>query len=471
MNRKERRAAAKRGKDLVTPAYGKPKNLSVANLLAEARRHFQQGHSTQAQDACYQILTREPSHAQSLNLLGVIAQASGRHEIAINFFAKAIAADKLDAAIHYNIASSYQALDQRDKAAVYFKKAIALGLSGKDAEGFILQNSAIVACVDRAFEKWPLPIENAQLFGPAGIEPFAGDVFLRCAMETIPICGLELEIFLTHFRLALLHLANQTVLTAHTVSENIFRFSCALAQQCFINEYVYAQGNDETQLAIQLRDLLLERITAGSEVPPLMLAAVAAYFPLHSLPIAEAFLARDWPETVTGLLRQQIREPLEEMRDRTGIPALTPVEDSMSLQVMQQYEENPYPRWTINPLSVLAGERIMKGEPACSEGAGKDILITGCGTGAHAFQIAQYFPEARVLAIDISLPSLAYARRRTREEACAISNMRKPTSSSWERSAAASIASRRWAFYTISPIRRPPGVGCFRCCGQMAKCG
>lgn len=238
MNRKGRRAAAKRGKDLVTPAYGKPKNLSVANLLAEARRHFQQGHSTQAQDACYQILTHEPSHAQSLNLLGVIAQASGRHEIAINFFAKAIAADKLDAAIHYNIASSYQALDQRDKAAVYFKKAIALGLSGKDAEGFILQNPAIVACVDRAFEKWPLPIENAQLFGPAGIEPFAGDVFLRCAMETIPICGLELEIFLTHFRLALLHLANQTVLTAHTVNENIFRFSCALAQQCFINEYV-----------------------------------------------------------------------------------------------------------------------------------------------------------------------------------------------------------------------------------------
>ena len=46
---------------------------------------------------------------------------------------------------------------------------------------------------------------------------------------------------------------------------------------------------------------------------------------------------------------------------------------------------------------------------------GRDILIAGCGTGSHSIETAQRFPEAKILAIDISRTSLAYARRKTRE--------------------------------------------------------
>jgi len=86
------------------------------------------------------------------------------------------------------------------------------------------------------------------------------------------------------------------------------------------------------------------------------------------------------------------------------------------LQVMRQYDENPYPRWTINPLNAFAADqargRII---PTAERQAELDILIAGCGTGSHAVQIAQVYPNARLLAIDVSLPSLAYARRKTRE--------------------------------------------------------
>ena len=44
-----------------------------------------------------------------------------------------------------------------------------------------------------------------------------------------------------------------------------------------------------------------------------------------------------------------------------------------------------------------------------------DILIAGCGTGKNSIDAAMLFPHARVLAIDISLASLAYAKRKTRE--------------------------------------------------------
>ena len=49
-----------------------------------------------------------------------------------------------------------------------------------------------------------------------------------------------------------------------------------------------------------------------------------------------------------------------------------------------------------------------------------DILIAGCGTGAHAIDTCRRIGSARVLAIDLSAASLAYAVRKTRELGLAI---------------------------------------------------
>jgi 2-polyprenyl-3-methyl-5-hydroxy-6-metoxy-1,4-benzoquinol methylase len=134
------------------------------------------------------------------------------------------------------------------------------------------------------------------------------------------------------------------------------------------------------------------------------------------MPMAEALLRRDWPATVAGLLQVQLREPLEEMGERTAIATLAPVKNSVSMQVMRQYEENPYPRWTINPLNAFAADQARGGAiPTAERQAELDILIAGCGTGSHAVQVAQAYPNARLLAVDVSLTSLAYARRKTRE--------------------------------------------------------
>ena len=44
-----------------------------------------------------------------------------------------------------------------------------------------------------------------------------------------------------------------------------------------------------------------------------------------------------------------------------------------------------------------------------------DILIAGCGTGQHSIETAVKFKSAKVLAVDLSLSSLAYAKRKTKE--------------------------------------------------------
>src|ERR1700735_3606058 len=107
MNRSERRAAVARAKAAASPA-----SRDIADLIAEANRAYQQKQSAQTEIICRQILTRVPAHPTALNLLGLINQTSGRHKLAVKMFAKAIAADDLDAACHYNIASSYQVSGQ-----------------------------------------------------------------------------------------------------------------------------------------------------------------------------------------------------------------------------------------------------------------------------------------------------------------------------------------------------------------------
>ncbi|MHC2435880.1 class I SAM-dependent methyltransferase [Bradyrhizobium sp. USDA 4451] len=383
----------------------------MAGLAAEASRFYAMRRFGDAQEICWQILAREPGHVQSLNLLGLMAQAAGDHRAAAKLFTKAIASDEVNAACHYNAGNSYQALGNRTKAAAHFSKALALGMDAK-AVGFILQSPTVTRYVEQIAGKWPLPIANAELFGSEGIAPLASDLFLRSAMEATTLASMQLEMLLGHARAELLRLATN----ADDVDDDIVGFACALARQCFINEYVYGQTAADSEHAGALRDRLLQDLASGAAIAPLTLAVVAAYCPLHDLPAADALLHRDWPATVAGLLRVQVREPREEIAERSAIAALTPIKNDVSVEVMRQYEENPYPRWTVNPLTAFAADRARGRTVATAEQqAERDILIAGCGTGSHAIQIAQVYPNARLLAVDISMTSLAYARRKTRE--------------------------------------------------------
>jgi SAM-dependent methyltransferase len=418
MNRKERRAADKRRDESARRsnalAFGSV-GASIVDLSAEASRLRALGRVNEAQEICRQILAREPAHVQSLNLVGLMAQASGDHRAALKMFAKAIASDEANAACQYNAGNSCQALGNRTKAIAHFSKALALGMDEK-AVTFILQSPVITTYVARIASKWPLPITSVELFGSESVMPLANDLFLRCAMEATTLPSLQLEALLGYARADLLRLAGEQGGDNGEIDGDIVAFACSLARQCFINEYVYVRAGAESELASVLRDRLLQDLASGAAIAPLTLAVVAAYFPLHAMPTSEALLRRDWPATVAGLLHAQLREPLEEAGERTAIARLAPIKNSVSLQVMRQYEENPYPRWTINPLNAFAADQARgRTMPTAERQAELDILIAGCGSGLHAVQIAQVYPNARLLGVDVSLTSLAYARRKTRE--------------------------------------------------------
>jgi SAM-dependent methyltransferase len=417
MNRKQRRAGMKRGGPPPAAAVDDwAEEAPTAELMAKARWHLQERQTEAARQVCNRILAREPDHAPALNLLGLILQEAGQHRPAVKEFKRAIAADDLDAACHYNLAVSYQALGRQEEAAAHFGSAITLGLSRRSVEDFVFLNPAISASLKAIDEQRLLKTSHQELLGKSNLRAIAGDVFLRCALEMVVLGSAPLERLLTFLRATLLGIVHARVGRPATIEDGLARLLCALAHQCFINEYVFAETEEEARQAGELRDLLMRRFAHGEDVAPALLAAVGAYMPLHALPAAAEMARRRWPDAAAGLVRRQIVEPLQDADAATAITALTPIHDGVSLKVMEQYAENPYPRWTINPLAALRAEwRSPPAPPSDGEGAISDILIAGCGTGQHVFQVVHNFPRARVLAIDISRPSLAYAQRKARE--------------------------------------------------------
>lgn len=279
-------------------------------------------------------------------------------------------------------------------------------------------DTEIVACIERAVTAWPTRLTAEQLFGPRGLGAVSSHRILRCMLENGLIAQVAMERFLTNVRSCLLQAASPASVGDIPEDESL-AFYAAVARQCFINEYVYALTDQEQTELATLRAALIGALTANSPVPIYWLTAFAAYAPLHTLGQSETLLGRSWPAAVDALLAQQIREPLEELRLRDTIRPLTPIEDHVSVEVRNQYEENPYPRWVkagiSNHKQHLDSFLRMSFPSARLRSLGKvgavDLLIAGCGTGQQLLGLAQTIAGARALAVDLSLSSLSYAKR------------------------------------------------------------
>jgi 2-polyprenyl-3-methyl-5-hydroxy-6-metoxy-1,4-benzoquinol methylase len=246
----------------------------------------------------------------------------------------------------------------------------------------------------------------------------AADELMRAVLDTALINDPELERLLTSARTVLLDAATHAT---SEISRDLIAFASSLARQCFNNEYVFDVSDAERQALAWLRTSVRTALAGRTPVFEIHLVALAAYAPLHTLERDEALLGRGWRKFVDALVTEQVREPKAEAGLRATMPQLTAIADPVSQQVRQQYEDNPYPRWTrISPIapatSIQAHLRALLPHAPLREIAEPDvpeILIAGCGTGQQSIGTAQRFPHARVLAVDLSLASLAYAKRKS----------------------------------------------------------
>jgi SAM-dependent methyltransferase len=383
MNRKQRRAAVKQSPARASPASADP----VRQLLAEAVQAERAGKSDAAVRAYKRVLLLKPDNAQVHNNLACVLQAQGKANEASHHFARSLA-------LMPQLFEQYGGLC-----------AVLVSLLPPLAEA-----------TRKAAEAWPKRLGIDALFGAGGLDAIASDPLLLCLLQATPVRDVAFERLLTSLRAALL----ADALAGKDVGETTLVFACALARQCFINEYVFATTTDEDAQAARL----ITSLGTGPDMAPFALAASAMYMPLSALPSAASLLDRASPQTIDDLLTQQIRDRMQERELRATMPRLTPIEDAVSQRVRQQYEENPYPRWVhvagqVEPAPIDRYIRdLFPTTPFTPIGKTEalDILVAGCGTGWQATGIAQRFEGAQVLAVDLSLASLAYGKRSTPAE-------------------------------------------------------
>ncbi len=421
------------------------------------------GRIDEATAAFHRALQLKPDYAEAHNNLGIALRDQGRLDEAIGAIHRAIQAKPDYAEAHCNLALLLNAQGKSDLALGFVRQSLKIRETAPAKRAFVhcvedLQwahdDSEVRTAMVRALtEPWGRPRDLARsaaslvkldpgiaqsvasaaaassrparamdLFGPDCLAALGADPLLRALLHSAPICDIELERLLTLARRALLEAAVETTDVLECGGDSL-NFYSALARQCYVTEYVFWHTEEEIKKAGALRDLLAARLAENGKVPALWLVAVAAYFPLSSLPLASQLLDHPWPEAVTDVLVQQVREPMEERQERSSIPKLTDIEDEVSLLVQNQYEENPFPRWVKaepagNPRSLA--EYFCDKFPAVpfQRPVGNsriDILIAGCGTGQQSIETAQLFRDAHLLAVDLSMASLAYAKRKTRE--------------------------------------------------------
>jgi SAM-dependent methyltransferase len=382
MNRKERRRSAK-------DARGRSDQAS--HLVELGTRSLQQGNAREAATLYEQAIAADPNFAKAHNNLGTLMLAQGKRKHAAAAFARTFTLEP----------ELYEAY-------------------GDVCSLLIALNPGLREGISVAMSAWPRLPSAEELLGPPGLRAVPDLLLLDDVLQQATVRDLPLERFLTALRASLL----AATVTAHDrVDDGTLGFLCALARQCFINEYVFACSAAELEQVARLSASVVDGLANGGVVPPPWVAAMACYAPLGSLAGAQALLERRWPPAVEGVLTQQLREPGRERQLRDSIPRLTAIEDGVSLRVQQQYEENPYPRWVLpapqRAEQVTVDEYLRRQFSESNvRQLGRDrvdMLIAGCGTGYHPIAAARRYRGVRITAIDLSLSSLCYAKRKTEE--------------------------------------------------------
>lgn len=214
------------------------------------------------------------------------------------------------------------------------------------------------------------------------LEEAMHDVFLTAGLRKIILRNPAYEVFFRNLRRVVL----LDLWPAGLLKTKNLPFLCALAEQCFCNEYVYAISPAE--------NAAVETLPRDNAVA---VAILGCYRPLYTYDIDPKLSG---VAAFRSMAAVQIREPSHEAALAQSIRGEGGIEDKVSQSVRAMYEENPYPRWQSVDLPLKQREEVRG-----------DMLIAGCGTGRTATQAGNVFPNVRIAACDITKRSIAYAMR------------------------------------------------------------
>ena len=381
--------------------------------LEQAIHLLRSGDGPAAEAALARYLKRAPGDHEARALLAGTRLAMGRISEALSDYGAVVAAtgadteDRRQAARRIgHVLSAYALPDDRP---VLDRRTLLAVLNFEEIDPQPVVMAALLTL--KSTPPWRRAFEQLEKAGPDGVATRLLSREGRASLaDPLAIAILErgintdpgFEQLLTALRRSLL----DNAFPPHAVG-----FARSLAQQCWLDEFAFAESEAE-KTSVESLIALAASGDAGDDD----LIRLALYRPLVDFGWAADLDPAERPD-LADLIATTVTEPLAEQEIAGAIPAVTEIEATAE-PVRRQYEENPYPRWTHASRAVdgarLEPLRVVAPSVACDQPL--RVLIAGCGTGRQAIGAATgYGHDARVLAVDLSRASLAYAKRKAEE--------------------------------------------------------
>jgi SAM-dependent methyltransferase len=366
-----------------------------------------------------------PDHAEAKANLASLLQSKGRIREAIPLLMEAVALDPTHAQRRRTLAEALL-LAPLNRAGAKKRSVLASLCEDENLLTFLLPSIVAVMRSDQGFQALHASARR-------GEDPFAAVVpsvaaFLReplflAALPRMQIADLSLEEVFTHVRRAILLRFESGAGSADP--EIPADFVCALARQCSFWGYAFFAAKDELQCVARLREAVEAMLDQTFVTPRTLessLAVAALYDSLHTVKGSARLLEypmTQWSDTFRPIVQEQIENRIREREIAMQLTAITPIDDEISVAVRAQYEVNPYPRWVTLPSTdtdtiEALSKRLLPSEDARIRPRPAPVLIAGCGTGRQPISFARVYTDSQILAVDLSLSSLAYAARMTK---------------------------------------------------------
>ena len=377
-----------------------------------------QGKLEEAESSYKQAIALKPSFAKAHNNLGVVIQKQGKLIEACSAFIQAINLNPNFTDAYTNLAIAIKNVRFNSSNVKLYPILIKLLSTGNFARPNDLASSILSLLKHDPLIK-NLLLEANFAMSLKEVNYIIGSLdklkLLHHLMRVCPLPDLRFERLFVSIRSLLL-----TNLENIDTSPELIYFLSTLSLHCFTNEYVYVEKDKETELVKNLEIEIMQTFSKSEQPEAKKILCLASYRPLHQYNWCQKLEALDNLEEVKS---RMIEEPYSERAIVEEIPMLGEISDNTSHKVRAQYEENPYPRWFKTGLptktklisEICAEANLHLHSESIKNVIAPDILIAGCGTGQHSISTATNFSNCQVTAVDLSLASLAYAKRKTTE--------------------------------------------------------
>lgn len=197
----------------------------------------------------------------------------------------------------------------------------------------------------------------------------------------------------------------------------------AICQYSLNNEFLLPYTEAERAMVHTLKTMIEQSLKQSGCTPTdisgalLLYAMYESWFSIKEHTTLFSFHNDSWPAVSYGIKLTHdaiLRKQNIEFKAITDIPAVH--------DIKTQYERFPYPRWKnldnknmTNYGSALKHQYPWANIPHSILHGPLSILVAGCGTGRHALNVAKYFYQTQVTALDISQTSLSYAAKKAEE--------------------------------------------------------